>query len=98
MHSVKSARTYSLLVTLFILLAVASSASGQTYTFSACSGVPIPGSPVYTGLKGTFTYTILQVLSGGPVNLGGATGYSYHVKANYTASTPAGQALNFSNI
>ena len=90
--------TTAFFVTLCLLLAAVPTASAQTYTFSACSGVPIPGSPVYTGLKGTFTYTINKVLFGGPVSVAGATGYSYHVMATYTASTAEGQARNFSNV
>ena len=81
-----------------LLLAAVRSGSAQTYTFSACSGVPIPGSPVFTGLKGTFTYTINQIVSGGPVNVAGTTGYAYQTMATYIASTPEGQAKNFTNV
>ena len=99
MYSVKPAGYHiAFFVNFCLILSAVPSASAQTYTFSACSGLPIPGSPVYTGLKGTFTVAVTQVLFGGPVNVAGSSGYSYTVMANYTASTPEGYAKNFPGV
>jgi hypothetical protein len=99
MHAEKPATSATAFyVILCLVLAAVPSASAQTYTFSACSGVPIPGSSTYIGRKGTFTYTINQILSGGPVSVAGTSGYAYHVMATYTASTPEGEAKSFTNV
>src|SRR5579871_4615866 len=79
-----------------LVLAAIPTAAAQTYTFSACNGVGVPGNALFTDQKGTFIYTITQVISGGAVP--GASGYSYTAMANYTAVSSLGAAKNFTNV
>src|SRR5579862_195144 len=96
MHSEKPARcNIAFLVILCLFPAAVPCARAQTYTFSACSGGPVP-NPQFTNTKGTFTVTITQVVSGGAVP--GAPGSAdYTVMANFTATTALGAAKNFTN-